>query len=264
MKKDLISKDIIKELLKDIAKYFLNLDIGENITFLDKELSRIEKREADIVANINNEYILHLEIQNANDKTMHRRMLRYYTDILEITDLPIKQYLIYIGKNKPNFKLEINRDLINYKYNFIDIKNIDCEVLLNQNSPDALVLAILCDFKDKNPKKIVEFIIQKLAEYSKDDSNKFRKYTMMLEILSTNRDLLEEVKEAEMLRNVTYQDLPSYYIGWDEGKLEGKLEGQKEERQKAIKVLYSFGIDIDTIASKFEINKKEVLEYLKD
>ena len=53
MKKDIVSKRIIKKLLKEIAKYFLNNPIEtDNIVFLDKELQRVEKREADIVASI--------------------------------------------------------------------------------------------------------------------------------------------------------------------------------------------------------------------
>jgi hypothetical protein len=80
MKKDITTKDTIKTITQDIAKYILELEVTD-IEFVDKELQRIEKREADIVAlcKINGvEGILHLEIQNDNDMTMHRRMLRYY------------------------------------------------------------------------------------------------------------------------------------------------------------------------------------------
>jgi len=96
MKKDITTKDTIKTITEDIAKYILELDIT-NIEFVDKELQRIEKREADVIAScrINGiKAILHLEVQNDNDKTMHHRMLRYYTDIkLRFDKLPIYQYL---------------------------------------------------------------------------------------------------------------------------------------------------------------------------
>ncbi len=68
MKKDITTKDTIKTITQDIARYILELDVTD-IEFVDKELQRIEKREADIVAlcNINKEKaILHLEIQNNN------------------------------------------------------------------------------------------------------------------------------------------------------------------------------------------------------
>ena len=166
MKKDIISKDIIKTLFKDILKYFANVDLkNKNIEFLDKELKRIEKREADIVAKIDNSYIIHLEIQNQNDAKMHYRMLRYYIDIKEKTDLPITQYLIYIGKENPKFQTNLQTNDIIYKYNFIDRKTIDCNLLLSQNNPEALVLAILCDFKNKNPKDVVKYIINNLKKY---------------------------------------------------------------------------------------------------
>ena len=105
MKKDTTIKQVIKKITKDIAKYILELKIDEddkNIKFIDGELSRIEMREADIVAecNINNEdVILHLEIQSSYDDKMVRRMLRYYSDIKMIHSREkIYQYVIFIGK----------------------------------------------------------------------------------------------------------------------------------------------------------------------
>jgi len=103
MKKDITAKDTIKTITQDIAKHILGLHVTR-IKFVDKELQRIEKREADIVAlcQINGvKGILHLEIQNDNDKTMHRRMLRYHTDIkMRFEKLPLHQYVVYIGKPK--------------------------------------------------------------------------------------------------------------------------------------------------------------------
>jgi len=264
LKKDLISKEIIKEIIKDIGKYILHLDINDNITFLDKELERIEKREADIVANIDNKYILHLEIQNSNDKFMANRMLRYYSDIERVTNLPIKQYLIYIGKSKPNFQTSIDKDMIKYSYNFIDIKTIDCELFLNQNNPEALVLAILCDFKNNKPSDIIKFIISKLKKYTKENLNEYRKYMMMLSTLGDNRGLK---KEIEMLRTMTYQDLPGYEMGVEKGLYQGIEQGIEQgkelERKKAIQLLVSMGIDTKTIAEKFEIDENKVKDYLK-
>jgi hypothetical protein len=95
---DITTKDTIKTITYDIAKYILKLNIEDsNIEFIDKELQRVEKREADIVAlcNINGQRsILHIEIQNSNDKKMHKRMLRYYVDIKILYDtIPIYQYI---------------------------------------------------------------------------------------------------------------------------------------------------------------------------
>jgi len=258
MKKDIISKDIIKTLFKDILKYFANIDLeNKNIEFLDKELKRIEKREADIVAKIDNSYIIHLEIQNQNDKKMHYRMLRYYVDIKEKTDLPITQYLIYIGKESPKFQTNIQTDDIIYKYNFIDIKTIDCDLLLSQNNPEALVLAILCDFKNKNPKDVVKYIISSLKKYKNN-----KKYFLMLEILSTNRSL-EKIIEEEKMLNVDFRDLPSYKIGYKEAWNEAWNEAEhKAKIANAIIMIKEFNLPIESVADKLGIDKNEIIKEL--
>ena len=79
--KDNVSKEVVETLIKDIAKYILGIEI-DNYEFLDKESQRIESRRADVVVKVDNKFILHIEIQNDNDKNMHIRMLRYLSDIL--------------------------------------------------------------------------------------------------------------------------------------------------------------------------------------
>jgi hypothetical protein len=139
-----------------LAKVLLEVT---DIEFVDKELQLIEKREADIVAlcRVNGiKAILHLEIQNSNDKTMHRRMLRYYNDIkIRFESLRLYQFVVYIGKPKLSMSSTIVEDNLNFSYNLIDMHTIDCEKFLTMDTPDALVLAILCDFKGKNEKDVV-------------------------------------------------------------------------------------------------------------
>jgi len=45
MSKDIVSKEIVKKLVIDIAKYILNIEIND-LEFIDKELQRVEDRRA--------------------------------------------------------------------------------------------------------------------------------------------------------------------------------------------------------------------------
>jgi predicted transposase/invertase (TIGR01784 family) len=261
MDKDIITKDAIKTLVIDIAKYILEIELCD-IEFIDKELQRIEDRRADVVAIVDNSYILHIEIQNNNDKNMHNRMLRYYTDIKFISKLPIKQYLVYIGKKKLKMQDKIIDKDINYSYTIIDMKNIDCEKFIKMDTPDSLVLAILCDFKDKNPQDIVNFIIKRLHDKTETNEKEFQKYMIMLEELSTNRNLLEFIKKGEdMLTQINYEKLPSFYLGLEKGIErgieQGKLEGKLEIAKKLIDIL-----DIETIANKTGLTINEIKKLL--
>ena len=273
MKKDVVSKETIKTIAQDISKYILNIDV-KDIEFIDKELQRVEKREADIVARCkleNKASLLHIEIQNGNDKIMPNRMLRYYTDIkLLYPNLPIYQYLIYIGKPKLSMRDKIEEDNINYKYNIIDMHQIDCQKFLKMDNPDALVLSILCDFKGRDEIEIITYIIKRLEKLTQKDEHKLGKYMLILETLSTNRDLKEKIKEAEeMLRDIKYEDLPSYEIGYNNAIIREKDSWVSQGLSKgifetAIKMIDKFNLSIDEVIKELNIKKEELLEYMKN
>ncbi len=273
MKKDITAKDTVKTIAEDIAKYILELDISD-IEFIDKELQRVEKREADIVAKcrINgNTEILHIEIQNNNDSKMPLRMMRYYTDIKTIyPKLPVRQYLIYIGKKRCSIKGGIRDTDIEFRYNLIDMHTIDCEKFLQMDTPDALVLSILCDFKERDEKEIIKYIISRLRELTGDDEYKLDKYMLILDTLSTNRELQNVVKEvAKMLRETRFEDMPIYQTvlerGFERGIKKGIEKGREEERFKSMAIMVKrFGLPIEQVAKEYGVTIKELEEYLNN
>jgi len=264
LKKDTISKEIIKSIVQDISKHILKFEI-KDIDFIDAEMQRIESRRADIVAKVNKKFVLHLEIQNSNDKMMPYRMLRYWLDIKRTTDMPIKQFVIYIGKKPLSMKNSLYEDGVNYLYYLIDIRNIDCNDLIAEDTPDSLVLSILCDFKARKPRDIVKYVINRILELTKSDENQFRKYMLMLEELSTNRDLLKIVKEEEsMLSDFDLTKLPSYEIGIERGEIQGLKQGIEKGIEQGIEqgkiiTCHEFGIEIEDIAKKFN----QTTDYVK-
>ena len=257
MKKDIAFKELIKEIAKEIAEYLLEMKITDEIELIDKEFTRIEKREADLVFKHKDE-IFHIEIQNKNDKLMHLRMMRYLNDIAFLyPENEINQYLIYIGKE--NFKMKncYKNKNISYKYNVIDMKKIDCNRFLNLNTPEAVVLAILCDFKDKNKQEVVNEIIKRLYKLSKT-KNEFLKHIEILSIFSTNRDLKEEVKRGvEMIAKIEKRKIPFYEDGFKEGEKRGLIKGK-------VLVYNELGFNIEEIAKKVNISKEKVEKILKE
>ena len=84
-----------------------------------------------------------------------------------------------------------------------------------------------------------------------------------------------------MLRTTTYQDLPSYEIGFEKGIIKGLEEGIErgiekgfekgiekglekgifEERKKTIYILKNLGLDDEEIAKQLNIKKEEINLY---
>lgn len=231
--KDIISKQTIGKLAADMATLLLGLDIDpDQVEILETEQQRVEIRRADLVARMvdrqkQQAFILHIEIQNNNHPAMPLRMMRYYTDIkLQWSNEPVQQYLIYIGERKLSMSNEQREAAFTYRYQILDMRTVDCAMLLAKDTPEALVLAILCDFKDRPATDVVQYIVQRLYTLCHDDEKGFRNYLTMLEVLSENRQLKQQIKEAEtMLTQIKIENLPSYELGEAKGRMLGKEEG---------------------------------------
>ncbi|MBT6479029.1 MAG: DUF4351 domain-containing protein [Gammaproteobacteria bacterium] len=228
--KDIVSKQILKRIAVDIAQILFHLKVDE-AEILETEYQRTEERRADLVARMKGEdgpFILHIEIQNSNDLAMPVRMLRYRTDIIHAyREEEIQQYLVYIGKRPLTMEHGIQQAGLDYRYQIIDMHKVDCQTMIAQNNPDALVLAILCDFKGKPAREMLHFLIQRLQELTADNEKQFREYLSMMEILSTNRDLQQILKEEEkMLSQIKQSELPSYQLGAEFGIQQGMQQGE--------------------------------------
>ena len=256
--KDVISKEILKNIARDISKHILHIEIKDDMEIINQEFTRVESRESDLLYKNGNE-VVHIEIQNNNHDQMHLRMHRYYSDILFLyEEYKISQYMLYIGKPKCNMKAKIKRDKIDYSYDIIDIRDIPCESFLYSDDPSALVLAMLCDFEGKDKQMVVNTILRRLRELN--DEQEYRNYLKMVNVYSTNRGLEKEVEKGVEMLTVDIEKTPFYQIGINRGIEQGAKEATF---QNAIVMIERFHLSIDAIVKELNIEKEELLEYIK-
>lgn len=265
-KQDVISKSILKRIFVDVATYLFGLKL-HNVQLIDTEQQRIEDRRADLVARVQdeagNKFILHIEIQNQNQRIMPIRMLRYLTDIkLNHPNEKVFQYLLYIGQEKMNMASGIHSQQLDYQYAVIDMHMIDCQDFMAQSTPDAIVMAILCDFKGVPEKQIVHGLLSKLLQLTQNSSTEQREYISMLEILANNRNLSIDIQQEFEMLNLEIEQLPSYRIGMKRGESQGELRGEKRgEKIKAMliaKKLLGTGMSIEKISEITELSLDEL------
>nr|VFK42417.1 MAG: Predicted transposase YdaD [Candidatus Kentron sp. TC] len=237
--KDIVSKETIRRLAVDLVTYLLELPIDpDSLEVLPTEHQRVEDRRADLVVKLRDRagesFLLHIEIQNNNDDTMPFRMLRYMSDILLAhPGLPLRQYLIYIGQEPLTMPDGVTGPDFRYRYGILDMRTVDCRYLLEKNTPDALVLAILCDFGGREPQAVVNHIYMRLKALLGDDLKRFREYVGMLHVLSGNRDLGEQIKETEkMLTQVDLERMPFYEAIMERGMERGMEKGMELGREE--------------------------------
>nr|VFJ90648.1 MAG: conserved hypothetical protein (putative transposase or invertase) [Candidatus Kentron sp. LFY] len=267
--KDIVSKKTIRRLAVDLAIYLLKLPIDpDSLEVLSTEHQRVEDRRADLVVKLRNRmgeaFLLHMEIQNNNDDTMPVRMMRYMTDILLAhPGLPLHQYLIYIGADPLTMPGGLDGPGIHYAYGLLDMREMDCRHMIEMDDPDALVLAILCNFGDHDPQTVVNHIYARLRALLDGNLKRLREYLDMLHILSANRDLDKQIEEAEkMLTQVDIERMPFYRLGREQGiergMEQGKMEGLREGRREVAGALLAKGVAIDVISEASGLSVEEI------
>ena len=235
--KDIISKQLLKRLLVGFGNRLFYLDIAE-ADLLSSEQPRVEGKRADLVARVKNRqgesYILHVEIQNDNQANMPIRMMRYYTDLaLEHAGEKIVQHLLYIGKASLTMPDHVRGQDWLYRYKVSDMRSQDSEYFLDSDNPDALVLAILCDPKGLEPKALVVHIIKKLSRLHGPRLDNLRASLEMLDVLASNRDLQDLVKEnAEMY--VDIEKLGIYQLVKEKSEAKGLEKGLERGMAKGL------------------------------
>ena len=179
-------------------------------------------------------------------------------------NLEIKQYIIYIGKARLTMADGIEEDHLNYHYTIIDMHTIDCDELIALDTPDALVLSILCDFKGRDEIQMLLHITRRLTELTQDDAHRQSKYLLMLETLSENRDLKDQLQKVEeMLREIKMEDLPSYSLGYKNAVLREKDTWvSKGVVDTAIMMIKEFNLSIEAVAAKLNLSIDEIKKHL--
>ena len=221
----------LKKIIKNIPKRFLKLLTGfEEGKFLDTKFSIVQSREPDLVIELPDNSIYHMELQATNEKDMEWRMHDYYSLIYQERRVIIRQLLLYVGDAPLSMNNGIYHDTLTYSYKIKDIREIDCVELLKSNNPDDALLAILCRMED--PIATLGAIRERfmvLPEKQQKD------YVVALQTLSRLRGLsplvIQEVKN-KMPITIDISTDEIYLTGVQEGLKKGREEGLEKGREE--------------------------------
>ncbi|MBF0569036.1 MAG: hypothetical protein HQK95_09270 [Nitrospirae bacterium] len=205
----------LKDLLKDIPVKFLKILTGyEDGKFLDIQLPIIQLNEMDLLIELPDGSLLHMEIQSTNDMDMLKRMYLYSALVFnQLGKLP-RQVVLYVGDKPLNMKNKAG----SYSYELLDIRDIECSELLKSEKPEDIVLAILCHSDDMDV--TIARILEKLSTLplkARED------YILKLLYLSDLRKLYNRVDQEieKMPITIDFKDSQIF----QEGSLEG-IEGR--------------------------------------
>ncbi|WP_040334900.1 hypothetical protein [Candidatus Magnetobacterium casense] len=231
-KYDIVLKDIVKDAPRRFLKLLTGYDTGK---FIDIQFPDIQIREVDILIELPDSNIAHIEMQSSNDSDMLGRMYLYSGFIYnQYKKLPL-QIVLYIGNKPLNMKSSMKFKRIKYSYELIDARTLDGNQLIDSDDPDDIILAILCRFDDADV--TIKRILAKLYRLQpRKRENYIRKFLYLAGL----RNLAAKVKQEVLNMPITI-DLDEYEFFKDiftKGELKGRQEGELKGIEGMLEIKY--------------------------
>ncbi|MBF0538915.1 MAG: Rpn family recombination-promoting nuclease/putative transposase [Nitrospirae bacterium] len=233
---------IIKETMRDVVDVLISKVLGIEVvsaTAIESKMQVTDEREADFLLNVitvkGENIILHIEFQSTNDADMVYRMLRYWCHISHIHKLPVMQYVFYIGNKPLKMAKTIAEPNVNYQYNLIDMRNIDCEKFLYSEKPQDMIISVLCNLEAKGAKVYLKELLQRIKDFVSEETLR-GKYIKQIEVMSLTRDLQEYIcKEVENMAFIyDIEKDVRFKQGVEKGLIQGLEKGLTQGLEKGL------------------------------
>jgi hypothetical protein len=237
---DRILKENSDFLIPLIAKWFnVNLDRVEP---LKDKMQRTVEREADFCVKVlednpDDNHIFHVEFQTSPDFSAYRGL--FYRSLLSYThNLPVRQVVVYLGNEPHRIQSRIEENNLSYGLEVIDFRSRSYREFLYRDTPEEIIMAILCDLEGENPEEIIIAILENVRKFDLDRAGKC---SVQLQFLSNLRDLQSLVTKniKKMPLNIDLSKDPFFVEMWELAEksanefVNAKVSAEYEKKYKA-------------------------------
>ena len=207
--------------------------------WLDVELPKVQNRRLDLLGETVDGGLVHLELQSSHDASMPLRMAEYCLGIFRRFGRLPHQVVLYVGEPALHMGNQLLGPRVWFRYELIDIRQLDGETLLESGAIGDNVIAILARLRDH--KGAVRRIVKRIAVLPGPER---QAALAQLLILAGLRHLSATVEEEA--RNVPIDlDIRDHEVigpmiieaeqkGRQEGRQEGLQEGERAVLRRLI------------------------------
>ncbi len=233
---DKIFREVLRDLFPAVARKVLGIPAGAYQP-LPGDLQYTAQREADqlwlVTPPEGEPFILHCEFQSTNDKQMLSRMMLYHAFLHYQRQLPIRQFVIYVGREALRMEYQLETDSFSYRYGLVDLRSFPDQTFLESDHSQEVLLAILADFGGQEAGLIAQKILAKLRQ-STSGTLELSQRTVQLARLALLRNLSTTVLTAaqHMALDIDITEDALYQLGIQKGEQTGLQKGKEEGEQR--------------------------------
>ena len=263
---DKIFKENIEAVIPSLMQNILGITAIESEELPD-DIQHTKERKPDVLKKITdsqgNTYVLQIEFQVADEPKMVYRMAEYYVMLESKYEIPVEQYVIYLGAAKPKMPTQLDSEWMKFKFRLISFADIDYHLFLRSARPEEVVLGVLADFKEDSPEKALQQIVQRIEETAIGDFP-LKRYFKQLGVLAQLRKLEKKLKDITMdsiSKFVSQERDVAYMIGFDKGEEKGE---EKAEIRFVKNLLGKMSLTVEQIADIAGVSVEFVKSFQQD
>jgi hypothetical protein len=175
---DKILQENIEVALPGLIKKVLKINAVKSEELPDT-LQHTKERKPDVLKKITDTkgevFVLHIEFQTKDEPDMVYRMAEYLVMLARKYRMAVKQFVLFIGEGIPTMVDNLALGKSYFAYQLISISTIDYRVFLRAEKPEEKMFAILADFGDDEPKKVITKIAESIVQGSNGELEKQRR-----------------------------------------------------------------------------------------
>jgi hypothetical protein len=242
---DKIFKENIEAVISSIMQNVLEIT-AVSMEELPDDIQHTKERKPDVLKKVTDTqgdtFVLQIEFQVKDEPEMIYRMLEYYGMLERKYKTPVKQFVIFLGLDKPKMPTKLDRERLKFSYPLVSLTTLDYHIFLNSDKPEEIILGILANFQGENPENALKQILVRVKETTKGDFS-LNRYFNQLRVLAQLRNLEINLKNA--------MDSISEYIKEERDVLflRGLDKGQQTEQVKFVtNLLQKLNLPFEQIA----------------
>jgi len=228
MRYDLTLKDLFHNQPRRLLKLLTGCGGGRPLTV---EYPEVRQRRPDLVLELDDGRLYHLEIQSGPDAEMPWRMLEYYALIRRCYNRAPLQQILYVGAGPMQLADRIEEAPLQFHYKIIDIRTIDCRELLASPEIEDNLLALLCRMEDET--RAVRTILERIgALEERPRRDALEKFLILSGLRPLKTVIRREVEKMPIALNL--QDNEFFREAFEEGVERGREEGLEKGLEKGL------------------------------
>jgi len=197
----------LKLLLRGSAKLTIHELAGAAVTrWLDVELPKVENPRVDLLGELEDGSLVHLELQSANEAVMPLRMAEYCLRVFRLFGQFPRQILLYVGEAPLRMASELRGAHVWFEYRTVDMRDLDGDRLLESDDVGDNVIAILARLRDH--KDAVRKIVAKIAGLAPPDRDvAFGQLVILAGLRRLGKTLEKEIREMPVYMDILEHEI---------------------------------------------------------